>query len=189
MTPTLTLVRHAATPLNRERRYVGHLDPALDAGGERAARRLGRRLAPLGRATGGLRIWCSDLERARRTAELAFPDLRPRVDPRLRELDFGAFDGATYEENLRRHGRRFRRWIDDPAAHPPPDGEPLPALRTRVLGWLDAVPRSGDVVAVTHGGPLRVLAAHVLALPPGETRAWPLPPASALRCALAEAAP
>lgn len=47
MTPTLVLIRHAPTPLNRERRDRGHLDPDLGPDGERAARRLRRWLARL----------------------------------------------------------------------------------------------------------------------------------------------
>lgn len=183
MALTLMLVRHAPTPPNREGRYVGHLDPPLDPDGEAAARALGRRLG-LSDTDGPLRLVSSDLARARRTAALALPGVDLRTDRRLRELDFGAFDGLTYREALRRHGFRFRRWIDDPVRHPPPGGESLAALRDRVLGWLEELPTTGSVVAVAHGGPLRLLAARLLGLPFDVTRRWAVPPTSIFRTIL-----
>ncbi len=188
MALSLTLVRHASTALSDERRYVGHLDPDLGADGEAEARALGRRLAPFvgpeeARSGSPSQLWSSDLRRARRTAELAFPERRIRTDPRLRELDFGAFDGATYDENLRRHGWRFRKWVEDPDGHPPPGGETLSSLVERVLDWLHDLEPDADVIAVAHGGPLRVLAARALARPPAEALRWSVPTAAILRTA------
>lgn len=186
--PTLTLVRHATTSANLRGRYLGWRDPGLTPAGEREARRLGGLLRAV-QAGRPFALFSSDLARARDTASLAFPGERPTLDRRIRELDFGVFDGLTYAENVRRHGERFRRWIDDPAAHPPPGGEALGQLRARVLGWLDDLPRDRDVVAVTHGGPLRLLAAAVAALPEGFRACRSPAPASVLRTPLVRSGP
>lgn len=185
----LILVRHTATALNDTRRYQGHVDPPLTRAGEaRAAalwEELNGRLASLAdrratpasaaatytgaddptRAVRRLRVYTSDLRRAHRTAALALPGVVATPDPRLRELDFGEFDGADYAENLRRHGDRFRAWIADPAAAPPPGGEALGEFEARVLAWLREQPAGGIVVAFTHGGPIRVLLAHGRGVP------------------------
>ncbi len=108
----LTLIRHAATEWNREARYQGACDPDLSPEGVSQARALGERFAARGRALGV--VWASDRRRAWRTASIALSDVRVRRDARLRELDFGAFDGCTYDENVARHGETFARWLTDP---------------------------------------------------------------------------
>lgn len=79
-----------ATSLDNERGLAsGHVDVALSEAGEQQARELGERYS-------GERIdlvSCSDLQRAYRTAEIAFTDRRIPIlrDRRLRECDYGDF--------------------------------------------------------------------------------------------------
>ena len=150
----LTLIRHAATELNLRGVYQGvRVDRELAPGGAEQARRLGSRLVARGIHPDA--IWCSDLRRARRTAELAFPGVRPRLDARLREMDLGGFEGLDFDGNTARHGDLFGRWLADPATvRPPRGGELLGELRERMGGWLAALPRRGRVAAVSHGGPI-----------------------------------
>lgn len=178
----LTLVRHGATPLTEAGRYQGHRDVDLSAAGERQARRLGSLLAAHGIAPTD--VWTSDLLRTRRTAELALPDARPRPDPRLRELALGAFEGFTFDENRERSGVRFIRWIESPERHRPPGGESVAELRARLLGWWADLPDRGDVLVVTHGGPIRVLIARILGLASVAEARVHLPPCAVLRTRL-----
>src|SRR5919106_799551 len=80
----LILVRHGESTWNSEERLQGQLDPPLsDRGREQA-----RALAPILEALPEERIVCSDLARARETAELL--GLSPgRFDERWREIDVG----------------------------------------------------------------------------------------------------
>lgn len=178
----LTLVRHAATPLSEAGRYQGHRDVDLSAAGVRQARRLGSLLGAHGIAP--TEVWTSDLLRARRTAELALPDARPRPDPRLRELAFGAFEGFTFAENRARLGIRFLRWIESPERHRPPGGESVAELRARLLGWMEELPDRGDALVVTHGGPIRVLIARILGLASVAEARIHLPPCAVVRTRL-----
>lgn len=178
----LTLVRHAATPLSEAGRYQGHRDADLSTGGVRQARRLSSVLAAHGITPAD--VWTSDLLRARRTAELALPNIRPRPDPRLRELAFGAFEGFTFAENRARLGIRFLRWIESPERHRPPGGESVAELRARLLGWLEELPDRGDVLVVTHGGPIRVLIARILGLASVAEARVHLPPCAVVRTVL-----
>lgn len=186
----LTLVRHGRTALNSEGRYQGHVDPPLSTGGEDEARSLAALLrsavdpAPGQDDASGRRastIYTSDLQRASRTAALALPGARVIAEPRLRELDFGAFDGRTYKENLAEFGDAFRAWIDDPVRVRPPGGEVLGELEARVLVWLDALPRDGHIVAFTHGGPIRVLLARLRGVRFQAVRGVRIAPGEAIR--------
>lgn len=157
----LTLVRHASTALNAERRYQGWCDPPLSEAGRREAQRLARRL----HGAAWDRVLCSDLQRSRETARILAPDASAEADPRLREMDFGAWDGLTYDEAEARDPERIRRWIDDPLGVSPPDGEPFDAFRTRVVGSLREFPRAGTALVVAHGGPIRLILSELIGLP------------------------
>ncbi|MFB5762873.1 histidine phosphatase family protein [Paenibacillus medicaginis] len=163
----LILVRHGTTQWNREKRYVGHADPGLlpDAEGELGA--LGQRLRGMCFA----KVYSSDLRRCTETLRLAAPQLAAEavLDERLRELDFGAWDGETYESL--KDMQLYRSWLDDPRCVTPPGGESLEHFEGRLTGFLKSLleeilveNRSGAegipaVLAVTHGGVIRQLAA------------------------------
>lgn len=156
----IVLVRHGITPLNEQSRYQGVLDADLSAAGVAQAHALRGRLQNLvDRLPGPVAVHSSDRLRALRTAALALPGRRAHVTPALRELDFGEFDGRTYEDNLARFGADFTAWIDRPDQVTPRGGESLSALTARTLGWTESLPRTGSVVAFTHGGPIRALLA------------------------------
>lgn len=154
----LILVRHGETPWNEAGRYQGWEDTPLSPRGTITARGIGARL----RARGVTRfhLWSSDLARAVATARIAFARV-PRVDRRLRELDFGEFAGRTYQENLDHFGPRFSEWVEHRGAPSAPGGERLVDFFERTEAWLrdtrEIVPVGETVVAVTHGGVVRAL--------------------------------
>lgn len=151
------------TALNRARRYQGWADPPLAAAGEAQARALRERLSAEGIRPDA--VWTSDLRRARRTAEIAFPGVSPRPDPRLRELGFGVFEGRSRDELLASHASAYRGWLRDPERRPPPGGEALEDLRARVHEWVAELSPPGTVAAVAHGGSIAVAVARILGLP------------------------
>ena len=161
MTCELVLVRHAETTASRAGRYLGWGDAPLTSEGEAEARRLADRLVGhrgAGTTPGSAPpdvVVASDLPRALRTAALALPAARVAPDARLRELHFGAFEGATWRENLVRRGESFRAWLADPRGVAPPGGERLDQLEARVADWMRRLPRTGRVIAFLHGGSLR----------------------------------
>lgn len=95
------------------------------------------------------RVVSSDLRRA---ADCAGAMARPvTIDPRWRELDFGAWDGLSSAEVA---GGPLGAFWADPDAYPPPGGERWSALVARVTAAMDALePR--PTLVVTHGGPIR----------------------------------
>jgi len=179
---TLTLIRHAATASNDDGRYQGQGDPDLSIRGVSQAKALARRLT-VQRAVFDS-IWASDRRRAWHTAALAVPRARVRQDARLRELDFGVFDGRTYEENLARYPQRFPAWLADPWTVRPPLGETLAELTTRIEGWLAQLASGQNVLAFTHGGPIHVMLARGLGVSFAEAQRMPVGPCGLMRLRL-----
>ena len=152
----LILIRHGVTAWNRERRFQGQIDIALDDEGHWQAGRLADALAGEPLAA----IYASDLARAWHTArplaEALGLGLTP--EPRLRERFYGAFEGRTFDELQRDAAEDFARWrAREPDFALPGGGETLRALHARVEALLLALARRhpGErIAAVTHGGVL-----------------------------------
>lgn len=81
----------------------------------------------------------------------------PRLEPRLRELDFGTWEGLPWDAVPR---AALDAWATDPAGFIPPGGEGMAGFLARLDALAGALRRAGrDAVLVTHGGPMRVLPA------------------------------
>jgi probable phosphoglycerate mutase len=159
------LARHGETSWNREGRWQGHTDVALNEVGLAQARALGELL----RGRGIARVHTSDLARARQTAEAAAALLGVSdivVDRALRERSFGVFEGLTRQECELRHPEHWESYRADPR-HVPPGAESQDALADRMLEALArAVARRDEiddtpVLIVSHGGSIRALVARV----------------------------
>lgn len=146
MTTTLWLVRHAETDWSGTGRLCGWTDVPLNARGRDQARALAWTLA--GRRFTS--VWSSDLRRSVDTARLSHGT--PTTDPRLRELGFGTLEGLRWSE-LPPPIQGALLSFDGFNA---PDGEPVDALRQRVLVFVAELP-PGDHLLFTHGGVMRLL--------------------------------
>ena len=171
MNTELAVVRHGQTEFNRRGLYQGHADSALTDAGMAQARLLAPRLRSLGCIP---TIYCSDLGRARRTAELlAPPGSRIREDAGLRERCWGAFEGLSRAQITERfpHARTGSREANPD--YTPPDGETLGELNERIVGALNRIAdnHAGErVIVVTHGGVVTAFARYVLGVPQAAPR-------------------
>lgn len=156
----LTLVCHASTPWTEEGRYQGWSDLALSHHGLAEAAGLRTRLhgEPFDQ------IIASDLSRCVDTSLIAFPEAEMEIDPDWREMNFGEWEGLTYEECFERDGTRFRGWITHPAASAPPGGEAFGDFWLRVERAMQGLPTQGKVLVVTHSGTIRVALSRLLDL-------------------------
>lgn len=100
------------------------------------------------------RIWSSPSARCRAVAAASGDHT---VDDRLRELDFGLWEGLLWDDVPR---DALDRWAADPWSFAAPGGESGAELTGRVTSFWNALP-AGDHVVISHGGPLKVLAALV----------------------------
>lgn len=144
-------IRHGQSRWNAENRWQGHSDIALSEAGEEQALRLRGRLAGMHFDS----VYSSDLQRAVRTAELALPGLAPRRDGRLREVNFGEFEGLTRDEMTPEQLDRLKVWFKDPYAARVLNGESLTDVGQRIRSWQAELPQSGRVAIFTHGGVIR----------------------------------
>jgi probable phosphoglycerate mutase len=167
----LILWRHGNTDWNGSKRVQGQSDVALnDLGREQAAA-----AAPLLAALRPDAIVASDLRRAADTAAAlaALTGLPVRLDPRLRERQFGLWQGLLLTEVAARHPAEYAAWR---AGRPDPGCavETLDDLGERVGAALreaaDGVD-GGTVVVATHGGAARQGCGHLLGWGPEVLRA------------------
>jgi broad specificity phosphatase PhoE len=170
---TIYLARHGETPWNREGRWQGHTDVALNDEGRLQAHVLGRALL----ARGIVRAHASDLARARETGQivatlLGLPPVA--VDPGFRERGFGLFEGLTRDESETRFPEEWARYKSG-AGDSPPGGEPRERVVARMREAVHGVatllrahhPDQGAALAVSHGGAIRLLVQSITGeLPP-----------------------
>jgi broad specificity phosphatase PhoE len=144
-------IRHGRTSWNDEKRIQGHTDiPLSDAG--RAE--LGALEVPA--EYRNWQVHASPLQRAVESARL-LKLASPNLDPRLMEMSYGDWEGATLAELEARYGDalaiRARRGL-----HFRPDGGESPAdLKARLVSWLEQIRGlRQNSVAVTHKGVIRM---------------------------------
>lgn len=172
----LVLIRHPAPAIEAGVCY-GRTDVPLAGDAAASARSLLARLAVLG-TPAPQRLVTSPL---RRCADLAQGlarhfDCVCGVDERLREIDFGEWEGQRWEAIDR---VALDAWAADLRHARMHGGESVAQFEARVGAWLDrwfaeaAVPAS-SVHAVTHAGVIRMIAALALGESIETTLTWPL---------------
>jgi alpha-ribazole phosphatase len=160
------LVRHGQPVEEMRGRCYGRLDVGLSATGRLQAERAARFLseAPL------LRIYTSPRQRARESAAplAELKGMSVDTDEAFREIDFGLFEGLSYEEAEKRYPEVYAEWMAHPTRVRFPDGESYPEMRERVLsaGRELRTRHAGETfVLVSHGGVNRTLLAEALGMP------------------------
>lgn len=164
----LLLIRHGQTDWNLAQRFQGQSDIPLNETGRKQAQALAERLA----AEPFDAVYSSDLQRATETARITCrsgfqPDICP--DPRLREVNFGNWEGLTYDEIKAKHPETLAAWESDIFKNAPPHGETLEGLAIRVQSMLDELREKHEdqnILIVAHGGVLQTLICLALKLPP-----------------------
>ena len=166
----LYLVRHGETEWNRQGRMQGHTDTELNENGLRQARRfsVAMRRCPCSA------VVSSDLKRARTTAETFLASRSDkagiggavRLDPRLREFNYGQLSGllktdpkvVAYHRKARSERRQgnmaFRQYGCESTAD---------LVRRGRAALVDAAALGTDVFVFAHGGIIRAIVTDALA--------------------------
>ncbi len=161
----LLLVRHGETKLNSRERFWGQTDVELGAPGIKQAEQLRDRLAPEKIAA----IYASKLQRASVTAEIIASrhQLEIITCAELDEINFGEFEGLTFEEISRLYpevAAQLANWSIAPRF---PAGESIDELNDRVSQFLPRLEKHKAeevVLIVAHSGTLRLLVCNLLGL-------------------------
>jgi probable phosphoglycerate mutase len=157
------LVRHGATSLTAEDRFAGSTDVALSPEGTRQVGSLAERL----RGEAIAAIYASPMRRTLETAGiLAAPHgLQPIVEPALREIDYGRWEGLTRSEVETKFQDEYAIWDEDPFTIAPEGGESGLNVLNRALPVMRGIVeqhRHGSVVVVSHQGTNRLLISSLL---------------------------
>jgi len=163
-TTRMVLVRHGQPDESVRGRCYGGLDVGLSARGREQMRRARRLLSDMPCSA----IYSSPKRRALESAGvLAGRRASVIVDDRLREMDFGDFEGLTYDDIAERFSEPYREWMNRPTEVTFPGGENFTTMAARVreaLGHIRGAHRGGAVAIVSHGGVNRIALATALEL-------------------------
>ncbi|MCX6055285.1 MAG: histidine phosphatase family protein [Chloroflexi bacterium] len=146
------LVRHGQTDWNVARRYQGHTDIPLNQVGTQQAQNLAEKLA----ADTFDAIFSSDLSRAVQTAEILGNRLHVMVciDPRLREINHGIWEGMSLDEVKKKYADDFVRGAQDPTSIRAQGGESILEVAKRMAQSAREIQQAypnGKVLIISHG--------------------------------------
>ena len=170
----ILFVRHGETDYNAEGRLQGQRDIPLNGRGRAQAAAIGRALAKaMPEAIAALEaaeaFVASPLIRTRQTMELARASLglapeRYGLEPALKELTFGDWEGLTWPQVAKRDPAGARAREADKWNFAPPGGESYAMLAARLQPWLESLKADGFVVS--HGGVARALMTLIAGVSP-----------------------
>ena len=156
------LIRHGETAWNREKRFQGASDTALNEVGRLQAQLVAGALLRENVQS----ILSSPLLRARETANIigARLGVEVKVLTELAELAFGEYEGRLESELREKHGERFIQWRESHYTLPAPGGDSILTVKERVGRAVEVMHRTvrlGDVAVVAHQGVLMALKAFL----------------------------
>ena len=162
----LLLIRHGQTDWNLLGKYQGQTDIALSGEGIRQADLLAQNF-PVDTLD---IIYTSDLQRAFMTAErLAEKFSAPLyADKALRELNFGAWEGLTYQEITERRPQEVKNLFGAPEKLQIPEGETFLMLQRRAMDKIHEIRAENEgknVAVVAHGAISKAILTALLHIP------------------------
>lgn len=180
------LVRHGETRQHAEKVFLGQTDVPLNEAGEEQAQAVGLFLTR--HEAKFEHIYCSDLQRAKATAEIAgntvimlrnqIPEIRAEAG--LREMHLGDWEGRfireIQEQNPEEYEKRGKDLLRFKTGH---EAENFYDLRYRVMKCIEKILRweakeaaerpaedaDRDLILVTHAGVLKVLLSELQGVP------------------------
>ncbi len=164
MSKQLTLLRHGKTGYSG--RYVGSLDVPLSEEGKAQIASLGSFFSD----TSGKTVFCSPMLRCRQSFQILFKDkdCSLEVDEDLREIDFGRWEGQSFQEIAGADPLLVERWGSWSEDFCFPEGERIGDFIERIRRVGAAIKKSAhdELVIVAHGGVIRALLCYFLRLEP-----------------------
>lgn len=153
----IVLVRHGRTTANEKHLYCGRTDLPLSEEGRSELMKLAPRYA--GYCNQHTSFYTSGMKRTDETLRILFGETDFSKEAALRELDFGDFEGKSYEEL--RTDAAYIKWISgDNERNICPGGESGEQMKERVLRAFERILEddpSERIVIVTHGGPIAAI--------------------------------
>ncbi len=171
----IIIVRHGETNWNRDGRFQGQLDIALNETGRAQAFAVAEAVTQFAPTV----LWSSPLMRARDTASAIATrlGLDLHFDGQWRERGYGVLEGATYREWQDRDPKGYALYKTNDPDYAPEGGESGRAFYERsVAAFQSLAARDGETACVvTHGGVISALYRWASALPLSTPRTWEIP--------------
>jgi alpha-ribazole phosphatase len=163
----LFLIRHGQTEWNSQGRYQGTQDTILTETGLKQARLARKYLSRVNFAN----FYSSPKKRALQTANIIADGLNIKINIRedLKELNFGKWEGLTFENINTSYKQDYQNWLSDPYNNTPTGGESFKVLLERAGSEINKIvnenPEGSNVGVVTHGGVIIALLVNWLQIP------------------------
>lgn len=172
MSIDVVLIRHGEVEASYRKICYGQMDVPLSDRGKNDSL---ARAAEIASAVQPAAIYHSGLVRTQFLADaiadqLAY-DVTPTRDDRLRERDYGDWQGKTWDEAYHSDPERFHHLVERPDSYRPPNGETTSQMQARIVEWFGSVLRRSvdadarPVVAISHSGPMASLLGSLQGLP------------------------
>jgi len=170
------IIRHGETVFNVEDRFCGSSDPQLTENGLRQAEDVADYLLRQHERVG--RVYTSHLHRALAFARVISSKLEAPlvIDDRLRELDYGEWEGLTRAEVEKKWSKLYALYLKNPERHRPDTSETIEHANARIKEfWSDLThalfEEELDAVAIiTHKDVGRLLLCNIKGIPLSQYR-------------------
>ncbi|ADQ13742.1 alpha-ribazole phosphatase [Halanaerobium hydrogeniformans] len=161
----LLLIRHGETDYNKNSIIQGQTDTELNESGIIKAEETAEFLKNYEFD----HIYSSDLKRAKKTASFIADKLELEIkeSKKIREIDFGDWEGLKLEEIVDQYPDDMEAWRIDPLNNGAPGGENITQFAARIKSFFDQLlekHRGEKLIVVTHGGVIKLYLREVLAV-------------------------
>ena len=165
------LIRHGMTQGNKQKRYIGTSDEPLCTEGIEEIKQREYPQADI--------VYASPLKRCIMTSQLIYPGKEIHICSKLREMDFGEFEGKNYEEL--KDNPAYIEWLESGGIKPFPGGESRQDFSLRCVEGFeecirdcnnrDKFEKVNSVAFVVHGGTIMAIM-EKYGTPKGEYYKW-----------------
>ena len=161
----IIFIRHGETDFNRARLYFGHLDPDLNETGIEQLRKA--KILFEKREKMPDVVFSSDLKRCSQSMEILQIDEETEkiLTKDLREINFGIFEGKTYEEIKNKYPEKVEKMKNDWRNFKADKGESINEMMLRVAEKMNEIInqyRNKKILVVAHAGVIQALISYYL---------------------------
>ncbi|WP_078695832.1 histidine phosphatase family protein [Caloramator quimbayensis] len=152
----IVLIRHGRTDVNEKGCFGGSTDTGLSIRGIKEVENLKLHIKDIDFDC----IYASPMIRALQTVKILGFDYI--IDDRLREIDFGIFEGLSYKDIEKKYPKEYEKWNTDYLNYRFINGESLMDVFERACDFLRSVDKNNKrILIVTHGGVIRCILSEV----------------------------
>lgn len=157
----LILVRHGETDLNSQGMYFGNLDPPLNLKGKSEAKSARKIIEKIKYDE----IYTSSLKRAIETAkEINYLEKEIIKTEKLKEINFGIFEGHTYDELKELYPEELEK-SSDWRKYNYVTGESVEEVQKRVISFIEEeVDLDKNTILVTHWGVMNTILSYYFSI-------------------------